>query len=106
MFTSYSVNNQTVQALIGETMSLKKFISIISLSSLVSLSAFALDEKLPEYILLGKTHRMQTKLSLEEQRSRFNYTLDFYKPQSHIIMKGESRMQYETILYQLDKSLK
>jgi phosphate transport system substrate-binding protein len=43
------VTNQTVQALIGETMSFKKVISIISLSSLVSLSAFALDEKLPEY---------------------------------------------------------
>tara|TARA_R100001377_G_scaffold73795_1_gene49917 strand:+ start:442 stop:1458 length:1017 start_codon:yes stop_codon:yes gene_type:complete len=49
MFTSYSVTNQTVQALIGETMSLKKVISIISLSSMVSLSAFALDDNLPEY---------------------------------------------------------
>jgi len=43
------VTNQTVQTLIGETMSLKKVISIISLSSLVSLSAFALDDNLPEY---------------------------------------------------------
>jgi phosphate transport system substrate-binding protein len=49
MLTSYSVTNQTVQTLIGETMSLKKVISIISLSSLVSLSAFALDDNLPEY---------------------------------------------------------
>lgn len=43
------MTNQTVQALIGETMSLKKVISIISLSSMVSLSAFALDDNLPEY---------------------------------------------------------
>ena len=49
MLTSYSVTNQTVQTLIGETMSLKKVISIISLSSMVSLSAFALDDNLPEY---------------------------------------------------------
>lgn len=43
------MTNQTVLTLIGETMSLKKVISIISLSSMISLSAFALDEKLPEY---------------------------------------------------------
>ena len=43
MLTSYSVTNQTVQTLIGETMSLKKVISM------VSLSAFALDDNLPEY---------------------------------------------------------
>jgi len=49
MFTSYSVTNQTVQALNGETMSLKKVISIIGLSSMVSFSAFALDDNLPEY---------------------------------------------------------